>query len=70
MNEIIQRLIAKTGLSEEQAASAVQTVAGFLKEKLPAPIASQVDNVLGGSEASSGALGGLGGAVGGLFGKS
>lgn len=70
MNEVIQRLIAKSGLSEEQAASALQTVAGFLKEKLPAPVAAQVDSVLEGAEGGSGALGALGGAVGGLFGKS
>ena len=68
MNEIIQRLIARTGLSEEQAASAVQIVAAFLKEKLPAPLAGQVDAVLAGGDAGS--LGALGSAVGGLFGKS
>lgn len=65
MNEIIQRLIDKTGLSEEQAASAVQIVAGFLKEKLPAPMAAQVDNVLGGGGSATDAVG----AVGGMFGK-
>jgi hypothetical protein len=69
MNELIQRLIDKTGLSEEQAASAMQTVVGFVKEKLPAPIAAQVESVLaGGSE--GGALGNIGGALGGLFGKN
>ena len=67
MNEIIQRLIARTGLSEEQSASAVQTIAGFLKEKLPAPLASQVDAVLAGGDASP--VGALGSAAGALFGK-
>ena len=68
MNEIIQRLISRTGLSEEQAASAVQVVAGFLKEKLPAPLAGQVDAVLGGGDTA--ASGALGSAAGALFGKS
>lgn len=67
MNELVQRLIDKSGLSEEQAASAVQAVAGFLKERLPAPIAAQVDNVLGGGAAE--ALGGVGASLGGMFGK-
>ena len=39
---------------------AVETTVGFLKERLPAPIAGQVD----------GALGGAAGAVGGLAGKA
>ncbi|WP_427913104.1 hypothetical protein ACPWT1_21185 [Ramlibacter sp. MMS24-I3-19] len=67
MNDLVQRLIDKTGLSEEQAASAVQAVAGFLKERLPAPIAAQVENVLGsGAEA---ATSGIGASLGGMFGK-
>lgn len=70
MNELIQRLIDKTGLSEEQAASAMQTVVGFVKEKLPAPIAAQVESVLAGGSAGGGALGNIGGALGGLFGKN
>ena len=39
---------------------AVETVLEYLKGKLPAPIAGQIDSVLEG--------GGLGGVVGGLFG--
>ena len=42
MNEIIQRLISRTGLSEEQAASAVQVVAGFLKDN-KVPLGDGVD---------------------------
>ncbi|HTH80333.1 MAG TPA: hypothetical protein VL593_15280 [Ramlibacter sp.] len=68
MNELIQRLIDKTGLSEEQAASAMQTVVGFVKERLPAPVAAQVESILGG-EAEAGALGSIGDALGGMFGK-
>ena len=78
MDEVVKRISEKTGLSEEQARSAAETVVGFLKEKLPAPIAGQVDSYLGGSgeagEANQGgdmlgqaqnALGNLGGMFGG-----
>ena len=49
MEELIKRITEKTGISEDQARTAVTTVSGFLKEKLPAPIAGQVDNVLSGA---------------------
>lgn len=49
MDEIVRRITEKTGLSEEHARSAAETVVGFLKEKLPAPIAGQVESYLGGS---------------------
>ena len=68
MNELVQRLIDKAGLSEDQAASAVQAVAGFLKERLPAPVAAQVDSVLGGAGADT--MSGVGASLGGMFGKS
>lgn len=68
MNDIIQRLVDKSGLSEEQAASAVQTVVGFIKEKLPAPIAAQVESIVGGAGGGE-AMSSIGSAVGGMFGK-
>ena len=58
MDEIVKQVAAKTGISEEQAKTAVTTVLGFLKNKLPAPIAGQIDGVIGGGgESSSGAVG-------------
>lgn len=69
MNEIIQRLIEKTGLPEDKASAAVDTVVDFLKEKLPAPIASQIDNVLAGGAGMSDKLGGMAKGLGGMFGK-
>jgi hypothetical protein len=72
MEELIKLVSQKTGLSAEQSKMAVDTVVGFLKAKLPAPIASQVDGVLNGggvasavSALSGGGLGGLGD----MFGK-
>ena len=70
MNEIIQRLIERTGLPEDKAAVAVETVVGFLKEKLPAPMASQIDSLMsGGDSGTASNLGGIGSSLGGMFGK-
>ena len=77
MNELIKQVSERTGISEDKARTAVETVVGFLKERLPAPIAGQVDNVL---NSSAGAIGSAGdsiadkagdalGGLGGLFGK-
>ncbi len=49
MDELVKLVAQKTGLPEDKAKVAVETVVGFLKQKLPAPIASQIDGVLGGS---------------------
>ena len=69
MEELIKRITEKTGISEDQARSAINTVSGYLKEKLPAPIAGQVDNILSGGGASD-ALGNAASKIGGIFGSS
>ncbi|MEP6569214.1 MAG: hypothetical protein ABJC10_05510 [Acidobacteriota bacterium] len=69
MEELIKQVTAKTGISEEQAKSAINTVLSFLKDKLPAPIAGQLDNVVGGGGGVTGTAGDLAANVGGLFGK-
>lgn len=69
MNEVIQRLIERTGLPEDTAATAVDTVIGFLKEKLPGPVASQIDSVIGGDSGMAGKLGGMGSGLGGMLGR-
>ena len=56
--------------SVRSTSSAVNTVAGFLKEKLPAPLAGQVDNVLSGAGGMTDKLGDVAGKVGGIFGGS
>jgi hypothetical protein len=62
MEELINLVTQKTGISKEQAKGAVETVLGFLKQKLPAPLAGQLDGLL-----SGGALpGGLADAAKGL----
>ncbi|ABY34359.1 MAG TPA: hypothetical protein DEF43_15925 [Chloroflexus aurantiacus] len=45
---LVELIREKTGVSAEQAQQVVDVVTGFLKEKLPEPIAAQVDQVLKG----------------------
>lgn len=69
MDEIVKLVSEKSGISQDQAKMAVETVVGFLKEKLPAPIAGQIDALLGGGAGTvdnvSNAVQGLSG----LFGR-
>jgi nucleoid DNA-binding protein len=46
MKELINVIVQKTGISEENAQKAVQVMLGFLKAKLPAPLALQLDSFL------------------------
>jgi uncharacterized protein (DUF2267 family) len=66
MDELIQLVADKVGLSEAQAKQAVDTVLGFLKDKLPAPIAGQIEAALEGDVSG---LGDVAGSLGGLLGK-
>ena len=60
MEELVKRVSEQAGISEEQARSAVNTVAEFLKEKVPAPYSSYIDNFMGtGGRKASGGLGGI-----------
>ncbi|MBN1640391.1 MAG: hypothetical protein JXA09_04075 [Anaerolineae bacterium] len=59
MDELVKLVAKKTGIPEATAKTAVETVLNFLKQKLPAPIASQIDKVVSGGD-----LGGLGGLLG------
>ena len=72
MNEIIQRLIDKTGLPEDKTRMALDVVVNSLKEKLPAPVAAQLDGLMAGGSGMSEKVGEMAagvGAVGGLFGQ-
>jgi hypothetical protein len=75
MDELIKQVAEKTGISEDQARTAVSTVINFLKDRLPAPIAGQLDNFIGGSATAAGAatdgatdtIGDIAGKLGGMF---
>ena len=60
MDALVDLVVKKTGLPEVQARQAVTVVIDYLKEKLPAPIAAQVEGVLNND--------GIAGVLGGLFG--
>jgi hypothetical protein len=74
MNEIVAQVVQRTGLSPEDAQKAVAAVIDFLKQKLPPPLASQLQAFidggaqggLGALEAEAGEL--LKGKLGGIFG--
>ncbi len=64
-NELVKMVANKIGVSEDKANTAVETVLGYVKDKLPQPIANQVNNVIeGGSSSASG----IAGKVGSMFG--
>ncbi len=63
MDELVNTLTQKTGLPEDQARVAVDTVVNYLKSKLPASVAGQVDNALSGEGSS------ISERLGGIFGK-
>ena len=63
MNEIVERLTQQAGLSPEQAQKAIETIAGFVKEKFPM-LGGAVDQIFqpGGEGGNSGSgFGGFGG---------
>ena len=57
MNEqVVNLIVKKTWISQENAQKAVLVVFDFLKTKLPAPIASQVDSFLNTGTVSANAM--------------
>ena len=70
MEALIKMVSEKTGISEAQATTAVNTVIGFLKDKMPAGMGSQVESFVKGGGSSMGDIaGGLKDKIGGMFGS-
>ena len=70
MNDLVTLITQKTGISEAHARMAVELVVSYLKDKLPAPIATQLDTLIAGGSANLGDLAGnLAGGLGGMFGN-
>lgn len=70
MEQLIQTISEKAGITAEQAKTAISGVMDFISDKLPDPIANQVKGLMeGGSDAAGGLMdkvtGGLGGLMGG-----
>ena len=75
MDELLKAVADKTGLPADKAQGAIDAVLDFLKDKLPEPIAGQLENFIGGGDGDSGEGGGIGdlldkgkGMLGGLMG--
>jgi hypothetical protein len=69
MEELIKQVTERTGISHEQAQTAVTTVLGFLKTRLPEPLAGHLEGFIGGGAgAATDVAGGLGGAAGSVLG--
>ncbi|MGB1251648.1 MAG: hypothetical protein ACPG8W_13605 [Candidatus Promineifilaceae bacterium] len=63
MDELVKMISEKAGIPEAQARQAAEAAVEFIKSKAPAPLAGQIDSLL------EGGGGGLGGMVGGMFGR-
>ena len=57
MDDLIKQITDKVGISPDQAKSAIETVMGFIGDKLPGPIASQVNKLLGDDDDDGGGNG-------------
>jgi uncharacterized protein (DUF2267 family) len=65
VDELIRMVSERAGIGEDAARTAVQTVIGFIKDRLPEPISGQIENALGGAGADAGdTLKNLGGMLG------
>jgi len=65
MNELVNLIVKKTGVPAATAQTIVNLVVDYLKKKLPAPIAGQIDGLLN----NAGTVQGAENMLGGLFGK-
>ncbi|MBV9252016.1 MAG: hypothetical protein JO227_22585 [Acetobacteraceae bacterium] len=54
MQELISRVAQAAGISEETAQQAITAVLEFIKERLPAPLAAQLDNLIAGQSEGEG----------------
>ncbi len=59
MEELVKLVSQKTGLPEAQAKVAVDTVLGYLKQRLPPQLGTQLDAVAAGKQPDLKSLGGM-----------
>jgi len=65
MDELVKLVAQKTGIPQDKAKVAVDTVMNFLKKKLPPTIAGQLDTIMAGGKLPDDLMKGLGGLLGG-----
>ena len=73
MDKLLELVQEKAGISADQAKKAIDAVMDFMKDKLPAPISSQIEKFMGGDDEGGddeggGMLGGITDKLGGLMG--
>ena len=71
MDELVNQVSQRTGMAADTVRPVASEVINFLKQRLPAPVASQIDgflNTQGGSGSGGGGLGGAIDNIGGMFG--
>jgi hypothetical protein len=68
MENLVNMVAQRAGLSEEKARTAVDTVVGFLKQHAPPALSGQIDSLVSGGEGQAGASG-IASKIGGMFGK-
>ncbi len=71
MDEIVKLVTEKTGLPDDKARVAVETVIGFLKQRLPSSVGEQLNTYLSGpaSQGLAEKVKGVAQTVGGVFTK-
>jgi hypothetical protein len=73
MEELIKQVTERTGITESQARTAIDTVMGYMRDKLPASASGMIDGVLGGGADVAGGVADTAqnvlGGIGGMFGK-
>lgn len=70
MNELIQQIVSKVGISEDQAQDSVGMVMKFIKTKVPENFHGMLDSIANGEEIQSAGAADLAKqALGGVFGK-
>jgi hypothetical protein len=78
MDQLVNQVAERTGITHDQARQAGETVVNFLRSRLPAPLAGRIDGLLGAANSSNlaqqaaqafGGSGGMFGKPGGMFGK-
>ncbi len=69
MEDIVQEVVNRTGISEDNARKAVQVVVGQLEQRLPEPMGSQVKKHLSGKSAGGSSLGDAAKSAGSMFNK-
>jgi len=65
VDEIVKEVAQKADVSEEVARKTVEVVVEILKEKLPTPVASQIDGILAGEADVGDIVKGIGDLLGG-----